>query len=60
MLKRARLSKRIYYIKHGRRGKGKDNSIMKKTAINEAITTYLETEEKCEKEKIQVAPFEVK
>jgi hypothetical protein len=33
---------------------------LKKTAINEAITTYLETEEKCEKEKIQVAPFEVK
>jgi hypothetical protein len=30
------------------------------TAINEAITTYLETKQKCEKEKIQVAPFEVK
>jgi ribosome-associated translation inhibitor RaiA len=29
------------------------------TAINEAISTYLETKLRCEKEKIQVAPFEV-
>jgi len=32
----------------------------RQTAINEAITTYLETKEKCEKEKILVAPMELK
>jgi hypothetical protein len=31
----------------------------KETAINEAIATYLETKQKCEKEKIQIAPMEV-
>jgi len=31
----------------------------KQTAINEAIATYLETKQKCEKEKIQIAPMEV-
>ena len=31
----------------------------KDTAINEAITTYLETKQKCEKEKIQIAPIEI-
>jgi len=29
------------------------------TAINEAIATYLETKQKCEREKIQIAPMEV-
>jgi ribosome-associated translation inhibitor RaiA len=31
----------------------------KQTAINEAISTYLETRLKAEKEKIQVAPMDV-
>jgi hypothetical protein len=31
----------------------------KQTAINEAIATYLETKQKCEKEKIQIAPIEI-
>ncbi len=31
----------------------------KETAINEAFATYLETKQKCEKEKIQVAPMEI-
>jgi hypothetical protein len=31
----------------------------KETAINEAIATYLETKQKCEKEKILVAPMEI-
>ena len=30
----------------------------KQTAINEAIATYLETKQMCEKEKIQIAPME--
>ena len=29
------------------------------TAINEAIAKYLETKQKCEREKIQIAPMEV-
>jgi hypothetical protein len=29
-------------------------------AINEAFATYLETKQKCEKEKIQIAPMEIK
>jgi hypothetical protein len=29
------------------------------TAINEVIATYLETKQKCEKEKIIVAPMEI-
>jgi hypothetical protein len=29
------------------------------TAINEPIATYLETKQKCEKEKIQIAAMEV-
>jgi len=29
------------------------------TAIDKAIATYLETKQKCEKEKIQIAPMEV-
>ncbi|MDW0211394.1 MAG: hypothetical protein QOA62_03155 [Nitrososphaeraceae archaeon] len=29
------------------------------TAINEAIGTYLETKQKCETEKIQIAPMEI-
>jgi len=29
------------------------------TAINEAIATYLETKQRCEKEKIQIAPMEM-
>jgi hypothetical protein len=31
----------------------------RETAINEAIATYLETKQKCEKEKILVAPMEI-
>jgi hypothetical protein len=31
----------------------------KETAINESITTYLETKQKCEMEKIQIAPMQV-
>jgi peptide methionine sulfoxide reductase MsrA len=31
----------------------------RETAINEAIAIYLETKQKCEKEKIQIAPMEV-
>jgi hypothetical protein len=31
----------------------------KETAIHEAIVTYLETKQKCEKEKIQIASMEV-
>lgn len=31
----------------------------KQTAINEAIATYLETKQMCEKEKIQIAPMEI-
>jgi len=34
-------------------------TIDKETAISEAITTYLETKQKCEREKIQVAPMDV-
>jgi len=30
------------------------------TAVNEAIATYLETKQKCEKEKILVGPIEIK
>ena len=30
----------------------------RETAINEAIATYLETKQMCEKEKIQMAPME--
>jgi len=29
------------------------------TAINEAIATYLETKQRCEKEKIQIALMEI-
>jgi len=32
--------------------------VYKQTAINEAIATYLETKQMCEKEKIQIAPME--
>jgi hypothetical protein len=32
----------------------------KQTAINEAIAIYLETKQRCEKEKILVAPMELK
>lgn len=31
----------------------------RETAINEAIATYLETKQRCEKEKIQIAPMEI-
>jgi hypothetical protein len=31
----------------------------RQTAINELITTYLETKQKCETEKIQIAPMEI-
>jgi len=31
----------------------------RQTAINETIATYLETKQKCEKEKILVAPMEI-
>ena len=28
-------------------------------SINEAIATYLDTKQRCEKEKIQIAPMEI-
>jgi hypothetical protein len=34
-------------------------TIDRETAINEAITTYLETKQKSETEKIQIAPMEI-
>jgi hypothetical protein len=34
-------------------------TIDREAAINEAIATYLETKQKCETEKIQIAPMEI-